>query len=77
MALVNRDALDMLTKMREEVTGVVRWQQAILGRMEQLSPKLNEATMIDFTPDAMMQVDELSFRFFVEASIAKLTPLTQ
>ena len=74
---MNRDALDMLTKMRNEITHVVQWQQAVLERMESLSPKQNDVSMVDFIPDAMAQVDGLNFRYFVEASIAKLTPLTQ
>ena len=79
MAIVNRDALDLMTRMKENVAKITQWQQAFLARMDQLAPKTDGAAAeeSDYPPEMLTQLDETSFRRFVEASIGKLMKITK
>lgn len=65
--------------MKENVATIVQWQQAFLARMDQLAPRPDGATAEggDFPPEMLTQLDEGSFRQFVEASIEKLMKFTK
>ena len=77
MAAANRECMDMLNVMRAGIKDVVRWQQAVLARLNDLAPASENAIVIDFIPDLMGQADANHFRQFVEASIAKLSDITE
>lgn len=79
MAVVNRDALDLMTRMKESVADVVHWQQAFLARMDQLTPRPGGTTAeeSDYPPEMLTQLDENSFRRFVEVSVGKLKKITK
>ena len=67
----------MLKIMRTGIKDVVCWQKAVLERLNESTPHDEAAVVIDFIPDTMGQADALHFRQFVEASIAKLSDITE
>lgn len=73
--LANREALAMVQSLRTDIRGVLEWQKSVLTRVEQLCPSTSagDVTMVDFEPDAITTVDAEAFRFFIEASVNKLS----
>lgn len=69
----------MLTTMRQEVLSTLKWQQAVFHRMKTLLPELSsvDVTVLDFTPDSVIEVDLTVMGQFIEASINKLASITE
>ena len=77
--LANKEALAMLTTMRQEVLATLKWQQVVFDRMKALSPELtnNNVTVLDFIPDSVTDVNLTVMGQFIEASINKLASITE
>ena len=69
----------MLTTMRQEVLSTLEWQKTVFNRMKAMSSELSstEVTVLDFTPDAVTDVNLAVMGQFIEASINKLASITE
>ena len=72
---MNRDALELASSMRNEVAEVLQWQQAIVARMDQLSPQEDGAASDGLQPEMITQLNEATFRQIMDTSIRRLSKI--
>ena len=65
--------------MRTELKEVLMWQHSVLERMDQLVPRARASSATELTAEALDEADGKleAFRHFIEASVAKLTLMTE
>lgn len=67
----------MLTVMRDNVNEVLQWHQAMLVKVEPLVPRDGEDRATEMRSEDLVQVDRETFRRYIEASVTKLSAITQ
>ena len=73
--MANREALAMVQSLRSEIRDVIDWQKNVLARVETLcpAPVAHDVTVLDFDPETITALDAGAFRYFIEASVSKLS----